>query len=118
MIRRPPRSTLFPYTTFFRSRPETRIQGIITEGGKAPNVVPDRAAAEFWLRYPDPVYLAQVLDRVSDAARAAALATGTKVHIDADSESRNGISVAALNELARSEERRVGKECRSRWSPY
>ena len=23
-----------------------------------------------------------------------------------------------LNELSRSEERRVGKECRSRWSPY
>jgi amidohydrolase len=80
-------------------RPETRIQGIITEGGKAPNVVPDRAVAEFWLRYPDPVYLAQVLDRVSDAARAAALATGTKVRIDADSESRDGISVAALNEV-------------------
>src|SRR5881628_1626330 len=65
-------------------RPETRIQGIITEGGKAPNVVPDRAAAEFWLRYPDPVYLAQVFDRVSDAARAAAAATGTKVRIDVD----------------------------------
>jgi len=31
-------------------RPETKIQGIITEGGKAPNVVPDRAAAEFWIR--------------------------------------------------------------------
>src|SRR5881409_3995560 len=89
-------------------RPETRIQGIITEGGKAPNVVPDRAAAEFWLRYPDPVYLAQVLDRVSDAARAAALATRTKVHIDADSESRNGISVAALNELAFAYLRRFG----------
>src|SRR3712207_7302042 len=26
MIRRPPRSTLFPYTTLFRSRPLTRIQ--------------------------------------------------------------------------------------------
>ena len=25
---------------------------------------------------------------------------------------------AALTEIARSEERRVGKECRSRWSPY
>src|SRR5256712_1113902 len=81
-------------------RPETRIQGIITEGGKAPNVVPDRAAAEFWLRYPDPVYLAQVLDRVSDAARAAAAATGTRVRIDVDSSSRNGISVAALNDVA------------------
>src|SRR5438046_9001156 len=81
-------------------RPETRIQGIITEGGKAPNVVPDRAAAEFWLRYPDPVYLAQVLDRVSDAARAAAAATGTKVRIDVDSTSRKGMSVAALDDDA------------------
>ncbi len=81
-------------------RPETRIQGIITEGGKAPNVVPDRAVAEFWLRYPDQVYLAQVLDRVNDAARAAALATGTKLRIEADSESRDGISVAALNDVA------------------
>src|SRR3989454_3582099 len=81
-------------------RPETKIQGIITEGGKAPNVVPDRAAAEFWIRYPDPVYLAQVTDRVNDAARGAALATGTKVRIDLDSSSRNGISVAALNAVA------------------
>ena len=81
-------------------RPETKIQGIITEGGKAPNVVPDRTAAEFWIRYPDPVYLAQVTERVNDAAKGAALATGTKVHIDTDSSSRNGISVAALNYLA------------------
>src|SRR5258708_18548044 len=27
MIRRPPRSTLFPYTTLFRSRPKIRIDG-------------------------------------------------------------------------------------------
>src|SRR5207249_3412143 len=60
-------------------RPEARIQGIITEGGRAPNVVPDRAAAEVWIRYPDEVYLAQLRDRVNDAARGAALATGTKV---------------------------------------
>jgi amidohydrolase len=81
-------------------RPETRLQGIITEGGKAPNVVPDRAAAEFWLRYPDPVYLDEALAMVQDAARAAALATGTKVRIDVDTASRDGISVGALNELA------------------
>src|SRR2546430_16720362 len=29
MIRRPPRSTLFPYTTLFRSRPETRALPIL-----------------------------------------------------------------------------------------
>src|SRR5207249_9625455 len=79
---RPPASPLFPYTTLFRSlmgvielfnhidglrktlRPETKVQGIISEGGKAPNVVLDRAVAEFWIRYPDPVYLAQVTDRM------------------------------------------------------
>src|SRR5688572_32753277 len=27
MIRRPPRSTLFPYTTLFRSRPAYRVRG-------------------------------------------------------------------------------------------
>jgi len=89
-------------------RPETKIQGIITEGGKAPNVVPDRAVAEFWIRYPDPVYLAQVTDRVNDAARGAALATGTKLRIEVDSESRNGISVAALNTVAFAYLRQLG----------
>src|SRR5438874_8263945 len=69
-------------------RPETKIQGIITEGGKAPNVVPDRAVAEFWIRYPDPIYLAQVLDRGNDAARGAAPANRTKVHIDVEPSSR------------------------------
>ena len=38
-------------------RPEARIQGVITEGGAAPNVVPDRTAADFYIRYPDEVYL-------------------------------------------------------------
>ncbi len=42
-------------------RPEARIQGVITEGGAAPNVVPDRASADFYIRYPDEVYLAQVI---------------------------------------------------------
>src|SRR5207245_9997977 len=50
-------------------RPETKIQGIVTEGGKAPNVVPDRAVADFWIRYPDPAYLAPALEPVTDAAR-------------------------------------------------
>src|SRR5206468_8638731 len=36
MIRRPPRSTLFPYTTLFRSDPEW--QRIFTPGGRAPKL--------------------------------------------------------------------------------
>jgi amidohydrolase len=80
-------------------RPETRIQGIITEGGAAPNVVPDRAVADIWVRYPDAVYLEQVKKLVDDAARAAALATGTKVKIDNYGTSRDGISTATLSEV-------------------
>src|SRR5690349_24220135 len=34
MIRRPPRSTLFPYTTLFRSRPAGRSSGTVTPPGR------------------------------------------------------------------------------------
>jgi metal-dependent amidase/aminoacylase/carboxypeptidase family protein len=81
-------------------RPETRIQGVITEGGAAPNVVPDKTVADFYIRYPDAVYLAQVTEWVNDAARAAALATGTKVKIDHYGRDRDGISLASLSELS------------------
>ncbi|MBZ5529043.1 MAG: peptidase dimerization domain-containing protein [Acidobacteriia bacterium] len=81
-------------------RPETRIQGVITEGGAAPNVVPDKTSADFYIRYPDAIYLEQVTAWVNDAARAAALATGTKVKIDHYGRDRDGISLATLEELS------------------
>jgi amidohydrolase len=81
-------------------RPEARIQGIITEGGAAPNVVPDRTSADFYIRYPDAVYLKQVHEFVDNAARAAALSTGTKVKIDHYGQHRDGISTATLEEVA------------------
>ena len=80
-------------------RPEARIQGIITEGGAAPNVVPDRTSADFYIRYPDEVYLAQVRQFTDNAARAAALATGTKVKIDNYGSMRDGVSSSTLAEL-------------------
>lgn len=89
-------------------RPEARVQGIITEGGKAPNVVPDRAVADFYIRYPDEVYLAQMRQLIDDAARAAALATGTKVKIETYGSMRDGISLGTLNELAFSHVKRYG----------
>jgi amidohydrolase len=81
-------------------RPEARIQGVITEGGTAPNVVPDRTQADFYIRYPDEVYLKQVRDFVDNAARGAAVATGTKVKIDNYGSNRDGISTATLAEVA------------------
>jgi metal-dependent amidase/aminoacylase/carboxypeptidase family protein len=89
-------------------RPEARVQGIITEGGSAPNVVPDRAVADFYIRYPGAVYLAQEREMVDNAARAAALATGTKVKIDNYGQDRDGISEASLNELGFAYMKRYG----------
>jgi metal-dependent amidase/aminoacylase/carboxypeptidase family protein len=81
-------------------RPETVIQGIIPEGGSAPNVVPDRAVADYYLRYPDEVYLAHVDSMIANAARAAALATGTEVQIETYGEYRDGITLGTLEELS------------------
>src|SRR5687767_16028351 len=68
MIRRPPRSTLFPYTTLFRSPAAARSS--------------------------------------SRDIRCRRIAAGSEA---------GGGSTAGTE---RSEERRVGKECRSRWSAY
>lgn len=80
-------------------RPEARVQGIIVEGGAAPNVVPDRTVADFYIRYPDEVYLQQVVEFVDNAAKAAALSTGTKVKIDHYGKDVDGISLSTLGEV-------------------
>jgi len=80
-------------------RPEAVIQGVIPEGGAAPNVVPDRAVVDYYIRYPDEVYLAHIDSMMANAARAAALATGTKVTIDRYGEYRDGITLGSLEDL-------------------
>ena len=46
--------------------------------------------------------------------------TPTRIKLDADIALSKQLAIAAgkFVEIDRSEERRVGKECRSRWSPY
>jgi amidohydrolase len=80
-------------------RPEAVVQGVIPEGGRAPNVVPDRAVADYYIRYPDEVYLAHMDSMIANAARAAALATGTEVEIELYGEYRDGITLGTLEEL-------------------
>lgn len=90
-------------------RPETSMQGVIPEGGVAPNVVPDRAVVDFYLRHPDEVYLAHVDTMVTHAAQAAALATGTEVEIDrTGGEYRDGITLGTLEELGYAYAKKLG----------
>jgi aminobenzoyl-glutamate utilization protein B len=58
---------------------QSRIHYVITEGGTAPNVVPDFAEVFYYVRHPDPVEVDAIWTRLEDAARGAAMGTGTKV---------------------------------------
>jgi amidohydrolase len=57
--------------------PTVRLQGIVSDGGQAPNVVPARAAVDLYVRDRTAVSAAELVKRVQAAADGAALATGT-----------------------------------------
>src|SRR3712207_9352868 len=106
MIRRPPRSTLFPYTTLFRS-------AFAAEHG----TVPGGSLAILGL------------GRLGSRELTAGSDLDLVVIYDFDDERRDSTGPRRLDAVVyhtrliqrlvgRSEERRVGKECRSRWSPY
>src|SRR3989441_10647942 len=153
MIRRPPRSTLFPYTTLFRSH--SRI--ILYHGSFASLArlgdfdwreetwetltnelrhhlewrahldrleAYDRAADENFKRHEgqpfDPVFyrsgeeLAPGVYKVDDDV----FMERTTWNVQRGGEEVEAAWHGRRYRVSRSEERRVGKECRSRWSPY
>jgi aminobenzoyl-glutamate utilization protein B len=58
---------------------ETRIHYVITNGGKAPNVVPDFAEVYYYVRHPKKDEVVRIFDWVVQAAEGAAMGTQTKV---------------------------------------
>ncbi|MFD2627253.1 M20 family metallopeptidase [Oceanobacillus kapialis] len=60
---------------------DVRIHGIISEGGQAANVVPDYSVAQFYVRAKERDYLNEVVDKVHNIAKGAALMTGATLEI-------------------------------------
>src|SRR3712207_3206289 len=164
MIRRPPRSTLFPYTTLFRSI-------IVGRGGIRDAVLTGRGSVRVQAKahteqikgnrtqivvteIPYQVNKSYLLQKIAELVKERKLTDIADLRDESD---RNGMRIVielkreavpkvVLNNLykhtqmqqsfgvnlvalvdgvprtlsyrERSEERRVGKECRSRWSPY
>src|SRR5256885_14236125 len=102
MIRRPPRSTLFPYTTLFRSVLHLHVRELDGKGSKRLSKFNELIAG---VRARVPEMIIQVGGSISFAP-------------ETDGAAAKWLSDDTRHMLARSEERRVGKECRSRWSPY
>src|SRR2546426_12741820 len=101
MIRRPPRSTLFPYTTLFRS---------------------DHLAGQ-----KDAVAIEEIGIGQPAGPKQLGLGDLEETNVGPVEDDAGGVHVGPPHVLLdderrgqhkRSEERRVGKECRSRWSPY
>lgn len=57
-------------------RPDERVHGIFTESGDAPNVVPQRAAMNWYVRSPNGAGLSRLKERVLTCLRAGAEAAG------------------------------------------
>ena len=62
-------------------RATERIHGIITDGGKAPNIVPDFAAGDFYVRAANVDELAQLKPRVQACFEAGAKGSGCEVDV-------------------------------------
>ena len=160
MIRRPPRSTLFPYTTLFRSGKDRavgkvfRIQGAVGRSDPA-----DCQQCEPYRQHVDAAGGRQAFRRIPSSCGVGADSVKRSDFDDPEIPGANDDGApfglwkyfpgsrgplkntcscavqhfrqrrnrSGKNDLfectlrvypARSEERRVGKECRSRWSPY
>lgn len=63
-------------------KPTERLHGIITNGGQAPNIVPDEAAGRFYVRARNAEELEPLKRRVQACFEAGALATGARLSTD------------------------------------
>src|SRR2546426_12277727 len=108
MIRRPPRSTLFPYTTLFRSVDQPTPFVRFTTGD------PDNPGAFYWttpiqLMPQSPHYAGKVVILADEASLSSAEYT-TVAFRSARGSIVAGSTTAGADGNVRSEERRVGKE--------
>jgi aminobenzoyl-glutamate utilization protein B len=87
---------------------ETRIHYVITDGGAAPNIVPATAEVYYYARHPDMRVLDGIWERIGNAAKGAALGTGTTVELVPAGGIYNLLPNAYLAGLARKNMQEVG----------
>src|SRR3712207_9215961 len=118
MIRRPPRSTLFPYTTLFRSiEKDTGMEDKVLRPLSAKHLPPTDAEKRGLISREN-------MGDIKGRSRKGQLMLAKHFGISDPPNAAGGCLLTdpsfskRVKDILRSEERRVGKECRSRWSPY
>ncbi len=87
---------------------ETRIHYVVTNGGEAPNVVPDFSEVWVYARHPDMATLDNIWSRVVKCAEAGALATETRLETQLVNSVYNLLPNEPLTYLLDKNLRRVG----------
>lgn len=87
---------------------DSRIHYAITDGGKAPNIVPDRAEVLYYIRNPRRTVVGDILNRAVKAAEGAAMGTGTTMEYEIVSGNYERLPNVALSELIFSKLRQTG----------
>lgn len=84
-----------------QTKPDARIHGIITDGGKAANVIPDYTTANFYIRANRVADVKKLAERVRNCAAGAALGTGCTYKMEYNEENfKDTCTNKALNNLA------------------
>lgn len=86
------------------------VHGIVTEGGLASNIIPDRAVLRFGVRSSDTGYIPTLIEMVSNSAKAGALATGCEVTITVSEGMKANIRNPPLEKLLFKEFTELGVE--------
>jgi amidohydrolase len=91
-------------------RDDARVMGVITNGGKAANIVPDYASAQFSIRASDRKYADEVLEKFRRCAEGASLASGARLEFNVLESSRydNLVSNAVMNQIFSEKLRKLG----------
>lgn len=87
---------------------DVRIHYVITRGGEAPNVVPAFAESYYYVRHRDRRIVREVFERVTQAAKGAAMGTGTSVSWEITGGVHDLLPNEALAKVAQANLERVG----------
>ncbi len=87
---------------------DARIHYVVTNGGKAPNVVPDFAEVYYYVRHPNKDEVLSLFDRVTRAAEGAATGTGTTMKYEIIGGTHDLLLLDTLNVAMQREIEKVG----------
>jgi len=80
-------------------KPTDRVHGMVNQGGQAVNIIPEFSSATYSVRSPDALRVKELMQKVENCFRGAAVATGTKVDVNwiRTLDMGDGNKVAGLN---------------------